>query len=190
MTVCAAGGMGHAMVIERDDDDTRAQTRPTLSMDARRRHSRRHDRPARRSRSTRSARRCVGEFEGMFLRIDEDPLIKGVVLISGKPDNFIAGADIDQFLALKSPAEAERISRLGQDLLQPPGDAARAGRRGDSRRLSRRRTRDGARLSLSHRHRPSEDDARASRGAARAHSRAWAARSGCRGSSGCRPRST
>jgi 3-hydroxyacyl-CoA dehydrogenase / enoyl-CoA hydratase / 3-hydroxybutyryl-CoA epimerase len=59
----------------------------------------------------------VGEFEDMFMRIDDDPLIKGVVLISGKPDNFIAGADIDQFLEIKSAGEAERISRLGQDLL-------------------------------------------------------------------------
>jgi 3-hydroxyacyl-CoA dehydrogenase/enoyl-CoA hydratase/3-hydroxybutyryl-CoA epimerase len=59
----------------------------------------------------------VGEFEGMFLRVDEDPLIQGVVLISGKPDSFIVGADIDQFLEIKSSGEAERISRLGQDLL-------------------------------------------------------------------------
>ena len=59
----------------------------------------------------------VGEFEGVFLRVDDDPLIKGVVLISGKPENFIAGADIDQFLEIKSAVEAERMSRLGQDLL-------------------------------------------------------------------------
>lgn len=59
----------------------------------------------------------VGEFEGLFLQVDEDPLIKGVVLISGKPDNFIAGADVEQFLDIRSSAEAERISRLGQDLL-------------------------------------------------------------------------
>lgn len=60
----------------------------------------------------------VGEFEGIFLRVDEDTLIKGVVLISGKPDTFIAGADIDQFRELKSATDAERVSRLGQDLLR------------------------------------------------------------------------
>lgn len=59
----------------------------------------------------------VGEFEGLFLRIDDDRLIKGVVLISGKPDGFIAGADIDQFPALRTAAEAEGISRMAQDLL-------------------------------------------------------------------------
>src|SRR5579885_2418423 len=60
----------------------------------------------------------VGEFEGVFLRVDEDTLIKGVVLISGKADTFIAGADIEQFREFKSAADAERVSRLGQDLLR------------------------------------------------------------------------
>ncbi len=59
----------------------------------------------------------AGEFEGVFLRIDDDLLIRGVVLISGKADGFIAGADIEQFPALRTAAEAERISQLGQDLL-------------------------------------------------------------------------
>src|SRR5579884_1678811 len=60
----------------------------------------------------------VGEFEGVFLRVDDDALIRGVVLISGKADTFIAGADIDQFREFKSAADAERVSRLGQDLLR------------------------------------------------------------------------
>jgi 3-hydroxyacyl-CoA dehydrogenase/enoyl-CoA hydratase/3-hydroxybutyryl-CoA epimerase len=60
----------------------------------------------------------VGEFEGVFLRVDEDTLIKGVVLISGKPDGFIAGADIEQFKDFKSATDAERVSRMGQDLLR------------------------------------------------------------------------
>ncbi len=59
----------------------------------------------------------VGEFEGVFARVNDDLLIKGMVLISGKPDTFIAGADIDQFLTFRVAADAERVSRLGQDLL-------------------------------------------------------------------------
>ena len=59
----------------------------------------------------------VGEFEGLFQRVDEDPLVQAVVLISGKPDSFIAGADIEQFTEFRAPADAERVSRLGQDLL-------------------------------------------------------------------------
>ena len=36
----------------------------------------------------------IGEFESVFSRVDDDPLIRAVVLISGKPENFIAGAKI------------------------------------------------------------------------------------------------
>lgn len=37
-----------------------------------------------------------------------------IVLISGKPDSFIAGADIEQLLAARSAHDAEQMSRLGQ----------------------------------------------------------------------------
>ena len=59
----------------------------------------------------------VSDFESVFARVDDDTLIRAVVLISGKPDGFIAGADIEQFLELRSSADAERLSRTGQDLL-------------------------------------------------------------------------
>jgi len=59
----------------------------------------------------------IGEFEGELQRVNDDTLIKAVILTSGKPDSFIAGADIEQFLEITSAAEAERASRLGQHLL-------------------------------------------------------------------------
>ena len=59
----------------------------------------------------------AGEFEKVFARVNDDSLIQGLVLISGKADGFIAGADIEQFPELKTAADAERISRLGQDLI-------------------------------------------------------------------------
>ena len=59
----------------------------------------------------------LSEFENLFIQIDQDTLIKGIVLISGKPDSFIAGADVEQFTEFRAPADAERVSRLGQDLL-------------------------------------------------------------------------
>jgi 3-hydroxyacyl-CoA dehydrogenase/enoyl-CoA hydratase/3-hydroxybutyryl-CoA epimerase len=59
----------------------------------------------------------VDEFENAFRRVDEDTLIQALVLISGKHDSFIAGADIEQFVELRSAADAERLSRTGQDLL-------------------------------------------------------------------------
>ncbi|HSQ28483.1 MAG TPA: enoyl-CoA hydratase-related protein, partial [Gemmatimonadaceae bacterium] len=59
----------------------------------------------------------IGEFETVFHRVTDDSLIKGVVLRSGKPDGFIAGADIEQFTTLRTAADAERLSRMGQELL-------------------------------------------------------------------------
>ncbi|HEY4307232.1 MAG TPA: fatty acid oxidation complex subunit alpha FadJ [Gemmatimonadaceae bacterium] len=59
----------------------------------------------------------VTEFERVFQHVDQDPLIKAVLLISGKADSFIAGADIEQFTEFRAPADAERVSKLGQDLL-------------------------------------------------------------------------
>jgi len=57
------------------------------------------------------------EFEEVLDRVERDTDIRGVVLTSGKPDMFIAGADIEQFLEWRSAMDAERVSREGQQLL-------------------------------------------------------------------------
>ena len=57
------------------------------------------------------------EFAEMFGLLEGDSSIRGVVLASGKPDTWLAGADIDEFLALNSAGEAEALSRSGQELL-------------------------------------------------------------------------
>jgi 3-hydroxyacyl-CoA dehydrogenase / enoyl-CoA hydratase / 3-hydroxybutyryl-CoA epimerase len=57
------------------------------------------------------------EFAELFGRIESDATVKGVVIISGKPDTWIAGADIDEFLSLSSAADAEALIRGGQALL-------------------------------------------------------------------------
>jgi 3-hydroxyacyl-CoA dehydrogenase / enoyl-CoA hydratase / 3-hydroxybutyryl-CoA epimerase len=57
------------------------------------------------------------EFEALFERLERDPSVTAAVLISGKPDNFIAGADIEQLVALSSAEEAEALSREGHRLL-------------------------------------------------------------------------
>ncbi|HEY8311854.1 MAG TPA: enoyl-CoA hydratase-related protein, partial [Gemmatimonadaceae bacterium] len=54
----------------------------------------------------------------LFDRIDRDETIKGAVIISGKPDTFLAGADIDEFTQLKDAQDAERLSRDGQALVE------------------------------------------------------------------------
>jgi 3-hydroxyacyl-CoA dehydrogenase/enoyl-CoA hydratase/3-hydroxybutyryl-CoA epimerase len=43
--------------------------------------------------------------------------LKGVVIQSGKPDSFIAGADIKEFIEIKSAIEGEELSRGAQRLL-------------------------------------------------------------------------
>jgi len=60
----------------------------------------------------------AAEFEDVFRRAQDDALIKGVVLISGKSENFIAGADIEQFPQLKTAAAAEAISQMGHGMLR------------------------------------------------------------------------
>jgi 3-hydroxyacyl-CoA dehydrogenase/enoyl-CoA hydratase/3-hydroxybutyryl-CoA epimerase len=57
------------------------------------------------------------EFAEMFGLLEGDGTIRGVVLQSGKADTWLAGADIDEFLTLGTAAEAEALSRSGQELL-------------------------------------------------------------------------
>ena len=57
------------------------------------------------------------EFAEMFGLLEGDGSIRGVVLHSGKADTWLAGADIDEFLRLDTAAEAEALSRGGQELL-------------------------------------------------------------------------
>ena len=55
------------------------------------------------------------ELEGLLNQLRDDPAVRAVVLISGKADNFIAGADIEEFTAITTQAQAERLSFEGQE---------------------------------------------------------------------------
>ena len=57
------------------------------------------------------------EVYAMLLALERDPNVRAVAFLSGKADNFIAGADIEEFVRLKSAAEAEQLSRDGQAML-------------------------------------------------------------------------
>lgn len=57
------------------------------------------------------------DFIELIRRLDGDASIQSAVLISGKPDNFIAGADIEEFLEVHTADDAERLSLDGQSLL-------------------------------------------------------------------------
>lgn len=50
-------------------------------------------------------------------QIRENKAIRGVVIISAKADNFIAGADINMISRCKSAQEAETLARQGQQLM-------------------------------------------------------------------------
>jgi 3-hydroxyacyl-CoA dehydrogenase / enoyl-CoA hydratase / 3-hydroxybutyryl-CoA epimerase len=57
------------------------------------------------------------ELAEVLDRLRRDDGIRAVVLVSGKADTFIAGADIDEFVALRSQAEAQDLVRSGQALI-------------------------------------------------------------------------
>ena len=59
----------------------------------------------------------LDEFETVFQAIEKDATLRGVVIVSGKPEGFIAGADIKQFVAVATAAEAAALASKGHALL-------------------------------------------------------------------------
>lgn len=66
------------------------------------------------------SRKVMTEVESILKRLQEmgkKKEIDALILVSGKPGNFIAGADIEMIQAVKSAREAEELSRSGQILI-------------------------------------------------------------------------
>ena len=59
----------------------------------------------------------ASQVRAMLKQIRENKAIRGVVIISAKADNFIAGADINMISRCKSAQEAETLARQGQQLM-------------------------------------------------------------------------
>jgi 3-hydroxyacyl-CoA dehydrogenase/enoyl-CoA hydratase/3-hydroxybutyryl-CoA epimerase len=59
----------------------------------------------------------IAEFDELMTQVEANSAVKAVVLISGKPDVFIAGADIDAFLEFKSAKDAETASAAGHRMM-------------------------------------------------------------------------
>ena len=59
----------------------------------------------------------LDDFSQLMDTIENDTEIKAAVLYSDKPDCWIAGADIKEFMTMKSSEEAEDLSRNGNKLL-------------------------------------------------------------------------
>src|SRR5215208_7552649 len=57
------------------------------------------------------------EMAATMDRLQHDPAVRAIVLISGKRDGFIAGADIDELKGLTTAAQVEQLSREGHELL-------------------------------------------------------------------------
>ncbi len=58
----------------------------------------------------------VDEIQALLSDISADNNIKGLVLCSGKPDSFIAGADVRMLDECKTAKQAEALARAGQQI--------------------------------------------------------------------------
>ncbi len=59
----------------------------------------------------------MAQFEEFLETLESDDSLKGAVLISGKENNFIAGADIDMFKARETAEDLEQLSKDGHSIL-------------------------------------------------------------------------
>src|SRR6056297_3720266 len=59
----------------------------------------------------------IDEFSSLLDSIEEDDEIKGAVLLSGKENNFIAGADIEMFKTRDTAEELSELSWTGHEIL-------------------------------------------------------------------------
>ena len=59
----------------------------------------------------------VSEMKAIISEARRNPHLAGLVIISGKPDAFIAGADISMIAACRSAGEAEALAKQGQRVM-------------------------------------------------------------------------
>jgi len=64
-----------------------------------------------------------GEFEQVFNEIQNDSRVNSIVIVSGKPDCFIAGADIEMLASQKSTEDVTNLSLRGHAILQKIEDS-------------------------------------------------------------------
>ncbi|WP_075181363.1 fatty acid oxidation complex subunit alpha FadJ [Pantoea sp. 1.19] len=59
----------------------------------------------------------VPQIREVLQQARQNPRLAGIVLISGKPDSFIAGADITMIAGCRSAAEATQLAQQGQKVM-------------------------------------------------------------------------
>ncbi|HFQ4984508.1 TPA: fatty acid oxidation complex subunit alpha FadJ [Vibrio vulnificus] len=62
------------------------------------------------------------EMKAFFAQLKDSSGLKGLIVHSLKPDNFVAGADVRMLEACKTAPEAEALARQGQELFQQLSD--------------------------------------------------------------------
>ncbi len=75
------------------------------------------------------------QVRAIIKQLRENKELRGVVFVSAKPDNFIAGADINMIGNCKTAQEAEALARQGQQLMAEIPCFTHPGYRGYSWRL-------------------------------------------------------
>src|SRR2546428_9973768 len=63
------------------------------------------------------SRAVKDEFIATFAALEQDRAVRAIAVFSGKPVNFIAGADIEEFVTIGSATEAERLAAEGQEMM-------------------------------------------------------------------------
>ena len=56
------------------------------------------------------------EFERVLDVLEDSSAAKALILISGKPDNFIAGANLEMLQSVRSIAEGRELAELSQSM--------------------------------------------------------------------------
>lgn len=57
------------------------------------------------------------EVHAIIKQVRDNSALQGLVFISGKPDNFVAGADINMIAGCKTAEEAQGLARQGQQIM-------------------------------------------------------------------------
>lgn len=56
----------------------------------------------------------IPAFDAILDRVDSDSSIRAVVIVSGKPESFVVGANLDMLKTVRTASDAEALSREGQ----------------------------------------------------------------------------
>ncbi len=67
-------------------------------------------------------RQVLADLDAAFDRLKANTTTKTLYILSAKPAGFIAGADIHEFTQVRGPADAEALTKRGQDLFQKLAD--------------------------------------------------------------------